>query len=115
MATKFQLTLACGKSTFSRQKVSSIESMNLPCKEVLSEREGILLMTLMSGSGWGGDPNAWAECMNESLCFFYCQIFAKIRPEKYDFDGYKGFFIGKMVQISQILKRKEIQIARFLQ
>jgi hypothetical protein len=31
-------------------------------------------------------------------CFFYWQIFAKIRLEKCDFDQYKGFFIGKMVE-----------------
>jgi hypothetical protein len=32
--------------------------------------------------------------------------FSKIRPEKCGFDQYKGFFMGKMVQIHQISKRK---------
>ncbi len=72
--------------------------MNLPCKEVLSEREGILLLiTLMSVERvGGGDPNAWAVCMmNQCVFFLIAKIFAKIRPEKYDFDQYKGFFMGK--------------------
>ncbi len=45
--------------------------------------------------------------------FFYWRIFAKIRPEKYDFDQYKGFFIGKMVQIRQISKRKKFKSPDF--
>jgi hypothetical protein len=51
---------------------------------------------------------------NESIynfsmqCFFYWRIFAKIRPEKCDFDQYKGFFMRKMVQIRQISKIKKI-------
>jgi hypothetical protein len=39
-------------------------------------------------------------------CFFYWQIFAKSRPEKCDFDQYKEFFMGKMVQNRQISKIK---------
>jgi hypothetical protein len=30
-------------------------------------------------------------------------ILVKFQPEKYDFDVYKGFFLGKMDQIRQIL------------
>jgi hypothetical protein len=39
--------------------------------------------------------------------FFYWRIFGKSRPEKCDFDQYKGFFMGKIVQIRQISKRKK--------
>jgi hypothetical protein len=46
---------------------------------------------------------------------FLLANFHKTQLEKCDFDQYKGFFMGKMVQIRQILKKKEIQIIRFLQ
>jgi hypothetical protein len=45
--------------------------------------------------------------------FYNGIFFAKIRPEKCDFDQCKGFFMRKMVQTRQISKKK-IQIARFL-
>jgi len=48
------------------------------------------------------------------MCFFW-QIFTKVQPEKCDFDQYKGFFMGKMVQILQILENEKIQIVIFLQ
>ncbi len=38
--------------------------------------------------------------------FFSWKNLAKIRPENGGFDQYKGFFVGKMVQIHQISKRK---------
>jgi len=48
--------------------------------------------------------------------FFIAKIFAKIQPEKYDFDLYKGFFMGKNGPNSPNLERKEkIEIARFVQ
>jgi len=31
-----------------------------------------------------------------SISVFYWPIFAKIQPEKCDFDQYKGFFMGKI-------------------
>jgi hypothetical protein len=40
-------------------------------------------------------------------CFFLGPNFAKFRPEKYDLDLDKGFFIEKMIQIRQILKEKK--------
>jgi hypothetical protein len=42
-------------------------------------------------------------------CFFFWRIFTKIRPEKCDFDQYKVFFMGKMVQIFQILENKKFK------
>jgi hypothetical protein len=41
-----------------------------------------------------------------SQSFLYGWIFAKIRPGKCVFDQYKRFFMEKMFQIHQILKRK---------
>jgi len=46
-------------------------------------------------------------------CFFTWRIFTKFRPEKYDFDLYKGFFIRKMVQICQILNFKNSKLSNF--
>jgi hypothetical protein len=37
---------------------------------------------------------------------FYWRIFAKIRPEKYDFGLCKGFFMENFTQVRQISKRK---------
>jgi hypothetical protein len=45
--------------------------------------------------------------------FSYWQIFAKIQPEKCDFDFYKRFFMRKMVQVCQILERKKIKSPNF--
>jgi hypothetical protein len=42
-------------------------------------------------------------------------LISNFRPEKCDFDQFKGFFIEKVVRIRQISKRNKIQIARFLQ
>jgi hypothetical protein len=42
------------------------------------------------------------------------QNFAKFRPEKYDFNLYKGFLMRSIAQIRQILKEKKFQIIRFL-
>jgi hypothetical protein len=42
------------------------------------------------------------------------QNFAKFRPEKYDFNLYKGFLMRSIAQIRQILKKKKFQIIRFL-
>jgi hypothetical protein len=50
-------------------------------------------------------------------CFCYWRVFAKIRPEKCDFDQCKGFFMGKNGPNwpnSEKIKIK-IKIARFLQ
>ncbi len=38
--------------------------------------------------------------------FFYWRILAKIRPEKCDFDQYKGFFMGKNGSNSPIFENK---------
>jgi hypothetical protein len=38
--------------------------------------------------------------------FFIGEFLQKNRPEECDFDQYKGFLMGKMVQIHQIPKRK---------
>jgi hypothetical protein len=38
----------------------------------------------------------------------------KFRPENYDFDLYKGFFMGEKPQSRQISKKRKIKIARFL-
>jgi hypothetical protein len=38
--------------------------------------------------------------------FFYWRIFAKVRPEKCDFDHYKGFSIGKNGPNSAYLEKK---------
>jgi hypothetical protein len=38
-----------------------------------------------------------------SSVFSFRQIFAKVQPEKYDLDLYKGFFMEKMTQNDQIL------------
>jgi len=46
--------------------------------------------------------------------FVFGQNFTKFQPEKYDFDLDKGFFMKKMTQMCQILKKKRIQITRFL-
>jgi hypothetical protein len=79
--------------------------MNLPCKEVLSEREdGILLITLMSGK-WG-DPNAWAVCMNQCVFIFIANFLQKFDLKNMILTHTKGFFMGKMVQIRQILEKK---------
>jgi len=43
------------------------------------------------------------------------EISQKIDLKKCDFDQYKGFFTGKMVQIRQFLKIKKFQIAIFPQ
>jgi hypothetical protein len=37
--------------------------------------------------------------------FFLWQNFSKFRPEKYDFDLYKGLFMKKMTQNCQISKK----------
>jgi hypothetical protein len=37
-------------------------------------------------------------------CFFTWRVFAEFGPEKYDFDLYKGFFMGKTAQICQIFE-----------
>jgi hypothetical protein len=41
------------------------------------------------------------------LFSFFWRNFAKFRPEKYDFDLYKGFFMKTIVQIHQISKGKK--------
>jgi hypothetical protein len=38
-----------------------------------------------------------------SIRVFFWRIFANIRPEKYEFDQYKGFFMGKMVLLLGLL------------
>ncbi len=58
-----------------------------------------------NGEGWG--PCSGFGQGGIHIVFFYWRIFAKSLPEKCDFDQYKGFFIGKMVQIRQISKKKE--------
>ncbi len=47
-------------------------------------------------------------CMLSHWCtvLFYWRVFAKIRPEKYDFELCKGFFMEKINQIRHISKRK---------
>ncbi len=45
--------------------------------------------------------------------FFLLASFAKIQPEKCDFDQYKGIFMGKMVQIRQISKIKKFKLPDF--
>jgi len=45
--------------------------------------------------------------------FFYWRIFAKFRPEKYDFNLFKGFFMWKMAQIRQILNFKNSKLLDF--
>ncbi len=45
----------------------------------------------------------------------YWQTLTNIRPEKCDFDQNKWFFMGKMVQIHQILERKKFKSLDFLQ
>jgi hypothetical protein len=48
--------------------------------------------------------------------FFYWKFFAKVRPEKRDFDHFKGFSMGKKwSKFAKFRKEKKIQIARFLQ
>jgi argonaute-like protein implicated in RNA metabolism and viral defense len=41
------------------------------------------------------------------LSVFLREIFAKFRPEKYDFHLFKGFFNEKMTQIRQISKKNK--------
>jgi hypothetical protein len=50
-------------------------------------------------------------CGPESV-FFLKQKFAKFQPEKYDFNISKGFFMEKMAQILQIVKKKMITSSR---
>ncbi len=48
--------------------------------------------------------------------FFYWRIFAKIQPEKCNFDQSKAFFMGKKwSKFAKFRKKYKIQIARFLQ
>jgi len=58
------------------------------------------------------DPDYYGDSRRLEL-FFYWRIFANFRPEKYDFDQYKGFFMEKMAQIRQISQNFFFQIARF--
>jgi hypothetical protein len=46
--------------------------------------------------------------------FFLGEIFAKFRPEKYDFNLYEGFSMEKMAKKTQISEKNSFQIARFL-
>jgi hypothetical protein len=48
-----------------------------------------------------------------STFFLIIKIFSKIRPEKCDFDQYKGIFMGKMVPICRISKRKKFKSPDF--
>ncbi len=41
-------------------------------------------------------------------------VFAEFGPEKYDFDLYKGFFMGKTAQICQIFEIWKFQIVKIL-
>jgi hypothetical protein len=43
----------------------------------------------------------------EAVLSFFWQNFAKIQPEKYNFDLYKAFSMKKMTQILQISKKKK--------
>jgi hypothetical protein len=45
------------------------------------------------------------------LWFYYWQLLVKFQLEKYNFDLYKGFFMGKMLQICHITK-EIFQIAK---
>jgi hypothetical protein len=47
------------------------------------------------------------------MLFFFWRNFAKLGPEKYDLNLYKGFFHGKNDPNSPDLEGKTIQIARF--
>jgi len=47
----------------------------------------------------------------EAVLFFF---FAKIQPEKYNFDLYKAFSMKKMTQILQISKKKIIPDCQIL-
>jgi hypothetical protein len=55
------------------------------------------------------------DFLGHHQCFFYWRILAKIQAEKCDFNQYKWFLMGKMVQNSQISKKQKFQIARFVQ
>jgi uncharacterized protein YwgA len=44
---------------------------------------------------------------------FLAQNLAKFRPEKYDFNLYKGFFMEKMAQICQISNEKNSKLPDF--
>jgi len=44
--------------------------------------------------------------MNQCVFFFIAKIFTKIRPEKFDFDLYKRFFMGKNGPNSPNLEKK---------
>ncbi len=46
-------------------------------------------------------------------CCFFLGFLPKIRPEKCDFDQYEVFFMGKMVQIFQILENKKFKLPDF--
>ncbi len=61
-------------------------------------------------------PAAIMWCHNPAKfqCFFDWRIFAKFRPEKYDFDLHKGFFHEKTDPNSPDFEEFFFQIARFL-
>ncbi len=63
--------------------------------------------TSNSGHLVDGAGSLWPDFVDFCAVFFYWRIFGKSRPEKCDFDQYKGFFMGKIVQIRQISKRKK--------
>jgi hypothetical protein len=43
------------------------------------------------------------RCLLQAVFFFFGRNFARFRPEKYDFNLYKGFSMEKMGQIRQNL------------
>jgi hypothetical protein len=45
---------------------------------------------------------------------FTAEVFSKPRPEKYDFDLYKGSFMGKNAPYSPDFQEKKFHIARVL-
>jgi hypothetical protein len=76
--------------------------MNLPCKKVLSEREGTLLMTMMSGRV---HPNAWAVCMNQRV-FVIVRILQKFDRKNRILTDTKDFSWEKRSTFAKFRKEK---------
>jgi hypothetical protein len=51
---------------------------------------------------------------NRMHWFFYRRNLVEFRPEKYDFDLYKGFFLEQFAKIAQISEEKYSKLPDFL-
>jgi hypothetical protein len=71
------------------------------------EQVDLSLLQHKASDGLHGDAIATVLCYRlHCVLFFSWRNFAKFRPEKYDFDLYKGFLMKKWHKFRQISKKK---------